>query len=84
MKFTAEIMSQVYKKNRERIILGTIKALKKEIKEYAQYGYKSKAIELAHSFNEEEQEQITNYFIEKGFGVEWIYNDEVKIVWVKN
>lgn len=65
MRFTAEIMNQVYIKNRGRAILNAIKTLKKEIKEYAKCGYKSKVTELVHSFNDEEQERITNYFVEK-------------------
>lgn len=84
MKFIAENMEQVYKKNRERVVLNTIKALKKDIKKYARDGYKSRIIETYYGFNDEEQERITNYFVEKGFDVEWIYNDEVKIIWAKN
>lgn len=83
MKFIAENMEQVYKKNRERVVLNTIKALKKDIKKYARYGYESRIIETVYGFNDEEQERITNYFVRKGFGVEWIYNDEVRITWSK-
>lgn len=83
MKFTAENMDKIYKKNREKLIPKTFKALKKDIKEYARDGYKSKVIELTNSYTNEEQEKITNYFVEKGFDVEWIYNDEVRIIWSK-
>lgn len=79
MKFTKENLIQISQKSRKKLIQRTIKEIKNKIKWLARKGNQIYTVEFYENYSENEQEIISNYFINKGFEAEWISDDCIKI-----
>ena len=79
MKFTKENIIQISQKYRKKLIKRTIKEIKNKIKWLARKGNQIYTIEFYEDYTNDEQEKISNYFINKGFEIKWVNNDCIKI-----
>lgn len=79
MKFTKENIIQASQKYRKKLVQKTIKEIKNKIKWLAKQGKQAYTIEFYEDYTDNEQEIISNYFIQKGFEAKWINNDSIKI-----
>ena len=79
MKFTKENLIQISQKQRKKLVQKTIKEIKSKIKWLARKGNQAYTIEFYENYTENEQEIISNYFINRGFEVEWVNDDCIKI-----
>lgn len=79
MKFTKENLIQISQKQRKKIVKRTIKEIKNRIKWLARKGNQTYTIEFYEDYTKNEQEIISNYFINRGFETEWVNDDSIKI-----
>lgn len=79
MRFTKENITQISQKQRKKLIQKTIKDVKNKIKWLARKGNQVYTIEFYENYTDDEQEIISNYFIQKGFEAKWINNNSIKI-----
>lgn len=79
MRFTKENITQISQKQRKKLIQKTIKDVKNKIKWLARQGKQAYTIEFYEDYTEDEQEKISNYFIQKGFEAKLINNDSIEI-----
>lgn len=79
MKFTKENIIQASQKYRKKLVQKTIKEIKNKIKWLARQGKQAYTIEFYEDYTDDEQEKISNYFIQKGFEAKWINNDSIEI-----
>ena len=79
MKFTKENLIQISQKQRKKIVKRTIKEIKNRIKWLARKGNQTYTIEFYEDYTKNEQEIISNYFINRGFEIEWVNDDSIKI-----
>ena len=79
MKFTKENLIQISQKQRKKIVKRTIKEIKNRIKWLARKGNQTYTIEFYEDYTKNEQEIISNYFINRGFETEWVNDDSIII-----
>ena len=79
MKFTKENLIQISQKQRKKIVKRTIKEIKNRIKWLARKGNQTYTIEFYEDYTKNEQEIISNYFVNRGFETEWVNDDSIKI-----
>ena len=79
MKFTKENLIQISQKQRKKIVKRTIKEIKNRIKWLARKGNQTYTIEFYEDYTKNEKEIISNYFINRGFEIEWVNDDSIKI-----
>ena len=82
MKFIADNIRELSRKNKERNIKRSIRLVKNKIKLRAKDGDNMCTVDLYENFDDSQQETIGNYFIKRGFKVEWNFNDQIGIRWV--
>ena len=82
MKFIADNIRELSRKNKERNIKRSIRLVKNKIKLRAKDGDNMCTVDLYENFDDSQQETIGNYFIKRGFKVEWNFNDQMGIRWV--
>lgn len=79
MKFTKIDIVQMSQKQRKKLVKKTIKDIKNKIKWLAKKGNQVYTIEFYEDYTNDEQETISDYFIQKGFEAKWINNDFIEI-----
>lgn len=82
MKFIADNIRELSRKNKERNIKRSIKMVKNKVKMEARYGYDMCIFDFNETFNDNQQKVISDYFTRKGFKVEWRFNDRIMVRWV--
>lgn len=80
---TAEQMRIKTRKGIERIIKRTFKKINYEIKETARKGEYYCYVNLWRNFDKDEKEKITQYYISKGYNVNFRMDDYIKMDWKK-
>jgi hypothetical protein len=79
MKFNKINIIQISQKQRKKLVKRTIKDIKHKIKWLAKKGDQSYYIDFYENYTNDEQEIIGDYFIKRGFEVNWIGDDSVMI-----
>lgn len=79
MNFTKINIVQISQKQRKKLIKKTIKHIKNKIKKLAKKGDQSYYIDFYENYTNDEQEIISDYFIKRGFEINWIGDDSVII-----
>ena len=79
MKFTKINIVEISQKQRKKLVKKTIKDIKNKIKWLAKKGNQVYTIDFYENYTNDEQEIISDYFINKGFEVKWINDDSIAI-----
>lgn len=82
MKFIADNIRELSRKNKERNIKRSIRWIKSRIKLEAKDGENICIVDFYKSFSDTQQKIISDYFTRKGFKVEWRFNDRIVVRWV--
>ena len=82
MKFVADNIRELSRKNKERNIKRSIRMVRNKVKTEARGGNSICIFDFYETFNDNQQKVISDYFTRKGFKVEWRFNDRIVIRWV--
>ena len=86
MKFIADNIRELSRKNKEknikRSIKRSIRMVRNKIKMEARDGEDKCFVDFYENFNDNQQKIISDYFIKKGFKVEWLCDDSIVVRWV--
>ena len=82
MKFIADNIRELSRKNKERNIKRSIRMVRNKVKTEARDGNSMCIFDFCETFNDNQQKVISDYFTRKGFKVEWRFNDRIVVRWV--
>ena len=82
MKFIADNIRELSRKNEERNIKRSIRMVRNKVKTEARDGKGMCIFDFYETFNDNQQKVISDYFTRKGFKVEWRFNDRIVVRWV--
>lgn len=82
MKFIADNIRELSRKNKERNIKRSIRIVRNKVKTEARDGNSMCIFDFDKTFNDNQQKVISDYFTRKGFKVEWRFNDRIVVRWV--
>ena len=82
MKFIADNIRELSRKNKERNIKRSIRMVRNKVKTEARDGKDMCVFDFYETFNDNQQKVISDYFTRKGFKVEWRFNDRIVVRWV--
>lgn len=82
MKFIADNIRELARKNKERNIKRSIRMVRNKVKMEARDGNSMCIFDFYETFNDNQQKVISDYFTRKGFKVEWRFNDRIVVRWV--
>ena len=82
MKFIVDNIRELSRKNKERNIKRSIRMVRNKVKTKARDGNSMCIFDFYETFSNNEQKVINDYFIERGFKVEWSFDDRIIVRWV--
>jgi hypothetical protein len=82
MKFIADNIKELSRKNKDKNIKKTIRIIRSKVKSEAKNGEDKCFVDFYENFNDNQQEVISDYFVKKGFKVEWRFDDRIMVKWV--
>ena len=82
MKFIVDNIRELSRKNKERNIRKAIGIIRSKVKSEAKNGEDKCFVHFYETFSNNEQKVINDYFIERGFKVEWSFDDRIIVRWV--
>lgn len=82
MKFIADNIRELSRKNKERNIKRSIRMVRNKVKSKARDGNSICIFDFCETFNDNQQKVINDYFTRKGFKVEWCFDDRIIVRWV--